>query len=94
MCVYQMFLSHVHACVRVHACACMLLPPCQAPSVSTIVNSCIIDPTTSSASSWGSLPVNRPILQSEGAMKITDVKINVMSFSDLVTVFLVHNRYY
>ena len=38
-------------------------PPCHAASVSVKVNRSMIEPTTSSANSWGRRPVTRPILK-------------------------------
>ncbi len=43
----------------------MVPPPCQAASVSVTVKSSMMDPTTSSANSWGNLMVMRPILKQE-----------------------------
>jgi len=47
---------------RIEAVMVIELPPCQAPSDSCSVNKSINEPTTSSASSLGNLPVSLPTL--------------------------------
>ena len=58
-------------------------PPCHAASVSVKVNRSMIEPTTSSANSWGRRPVTRPILK---------CNVFVLDMDNMYTLLLVSYR--